>query len=117
MYNNFMLTNMINITDVRRPVIGVRNVNALEINGRHGQLFQNAYFGTKVIEVDFYIKYDYSPNLNDASVFQKVVKSLAYYLTSNTAPAKLIFAGSKSSGGLFKVLMHSLISTSFNKAS
>lgn len=92
MYNNFMLTNMINITDVRRPVIGVRNVNALEINGRHGQLFQNAYFGTKVIEVDFYIKYDYSPNLNDASVFQKVVKSLAYYLTSNTAPAKLIFS-------------------------
>ena len=93
MYNNFMITNMINITEVRRPPMADRTANTLDVAGRNGLIFQNSFLGTRKIEVDFYIKYDHLPDTpNSDSEYRKVVKSLTYYLTGNTAPAKLIFS-------------------------
>ena len=92
-YNGFLLTQLIHITDVKRPVIGERIINSIPIAGRNGEVFQNSTFGGKTITVSFYMKYDYLPDGNGSSSdYQKVVTSLAYYLASNTEPAPLIFS-------------------------
>lgn len=92
-YNGFLLTQLINITEVKRPVIGERILNSISVNGRNGEIFQGSTFGTKTIEVSFYMKYDHIPDApNDSSLFQKVVTSLAFYLTGNKEPAPLIFS-------------------------
>lgn len=91
-YNGFLLTQIINITDVRRPVTGDRILNAIQVAGRNGEIFHNSYFGTKTIEVSFYMKYDYRANVESASEFREVVNSLAFYLAGNKEPAPLIFS-------------------------
>lgn len=87
---------MINITDVKRSPVAERKINSISIPNRNGEIFQGAYFGTKTIEVSFYMKYDYSPTYLDglinASEFERVVQSLVYYLYANDAPAQLIFS-------------------------
>ena len=92
-YNGFLLSNLINVTNVKRPPIGERIINSISIPSRNGEVFQNSTFGTKTITVDFYMKYGYLPDASDeSSEYQKVVTSLAYYLASNTEPAPLIFS-------------------------
>ena len=91
-YNGFLVTQIINITDVRRPVIGDRILNAIQAPNRNGEIFHSSYFGTKTIEVSFYMKYDYRADVNSASEFQQTVNSLAFYLCGNKEPAPLIFS-------------------------
>ena len=91
-YNGFLLSQLINVLDVKRPPIGDRVLNSVSVNGRDGEIFTGSNFGTKTIEVVFYMKYEHIPEANDSSMYQKVVTSLAYYLANNKEPAPLIFS-------------------------
>lgn len=92
LFNNYLITQLINITNVSKSPIGEQIINSIAITGRNGEIFQNRTLGTKSIEVEYYLKADYRPNNLAPSEFQKVVKALAFYLTNNDAPAKLIFS-------------------------
>ena len=96
MFGNHLITQLIDITEVRKGTIGEQRINSIAINGRNGEIFQSKTVGTKSIEIEFFMKYEYLPTELDGSMtmseFEKVVRSLAYYFTSYTEPQPLYFS-------------------------
>lgn len=96
LFNNYLISQLINIVSVKRDAIAEQNIESLAINGRNGEIFQGRTLGTKSIKVDFYMKYEFLPRFLDGKIssseFQEVVRALAFYLTNNDSPAKLIFS-------------------------
>ena len=94
-FNDFLITQLINITEVKKSPYPDRTINSISIPNRNGEIFQNATFGTRTIEVSYNVIKEYRPTFDGTQVydseFNNYIRSLVFYLTTDE-PAKLIFS-------------------------
>ena len=94
-FNNFLITQLINIVEVIRNPFPKRTINNLSIPSRNGEIFQNAYFGSGEIEIKYNIVKEYRPTFDGTQIydsqFNNYVRSLAFYLNTDE-PAPLILS-------------------------
>lgn len=54
-FNSFNFSTLLNVTDIRRPMMAPQRISSVSIEGRPGAIFIQKVSGDFVIEVDFYI--------------------------------------------------------------
>ena len=94
-YNDFLITQLFDVLEVKRNPFPNRTINSLSIPNRNGEIFQNATFGSKEIEVSFIVRKEYRASFDGTKVydseFNNYIRSLSFYLATDE-PAKLVFS-------------------------
>ena len=95
LFNKFLLTQLINVKELKRFPYPSRNISTLAIPNRNGEIFQSAIFGSGNIEVTFNLIKEYRPTFDGSAVydseFMNYIRSLAFYLSTDE-PAQLIIS-------------------------